>query len=436
MGLIACYLNWRWLKQPNWTAAVGSGAVLGLAELAKTTLVLLFPVFAISWFIFCARNWRNSNRRKWIEFWQLNASFATAVFVLNAGYGFENVGQPLGKIVFISNMFGAQKAHPSSTNRFSDTWLGQILIPLPQNYLQGIDMQRRDFELGLRSYLRGEWRTEGWWYYYLYGLSIKTPIGTLVLFGMAGLLCFLRLGQTTPWEDELVLLLPGAAILAFVSSQTGFSHHLRYALPAVPFFFVWIGRVTSYAGPGQFFWRALVLIAVLASALSSLLVYPHCLSYFNEAVGGPYHGPEHMHDSNVDWGQDLLYLKGWVDRHPEAQPFGLAYYGNVDPRIAGIKFTLPPIGPTDPVDFQENRQKEVGPLPGWYAVSVSILVGSHATLADGKGGFENIRSEYFSYFNRFSRVDSAGFSIWIYHIEPDECDRVRKKLGLAPLGKL
>ena len=44
---------------------------------------------------------------------------------------------------------------------------------------------------------------------------------------------------------------------------------------------------------------------------SSLWIYPHSLSYFNEAIGGPLNGSERLLGSNVDWGQDLRYLNWW-----------------------------------------------------------------------------------------------------------------------------
>ena len=56
--------------------------------------------------------------------------------------------------------------------------------------------------------------------------------------------------------------------------------------------------------------------------------------HFNELVGGPKGGPNHLVDSNVDWGVDLLFLKKWLDEHPEASPLGLAYFGMFDPRVA------------------------------------------------------------------------------------------------------
>ena len=35
---------------------------------------------------------------------------------------------------------------------------------------------------------------------------------------------------------------------------------------------------------------------------SSLAIYPHSLSYFNELAGGPTKGHYHLIDSNIDWG--------------------------------------------------------------------------------------------------------------------------------------
>jgi hypothetical protein len=309
-----------------------------------------------------------------------------------------------------------------------------VPLLLPRNYVQGIDAQKRDFEIHMRSYLRGEWRTEGWWYYYLYGLLVKTPLGTLIVFGMAVVSCLFPIRPSPGWRDELFLLLPAVTVLAFVSSQTGFNHHLRYILPALPFLFIWSGRVMAWEGPRARVWRALVGAATLWTIISSLSVYPHSMSYFHEAVGGPQRGSEHLVDSNIDWGQDLLYLKQWLDENPQARPLGLVYFGYIDPRIAGIEYTLPPKGPTEPKDFLEPRLKTLGPKPGWYAVSVTMLRGYHYPITNGAGGIEFTEGECYSYFLRFRPVASAGYSIWIYRLELDECNRVRSEMGLPPLA--
>ena len=112
-----------------------------------------------------------------------------------------------------------------------------------------------------------------------------------------------------------------------------------------PFAFIWAGRVAravTFIG-----WRfgGLAAAALVWSVTSSLWIYPHSLSYFNELVGGPRGGHAYLDNSNIDWGQDLLYLKRWLDRHPEAQPLGVAYdVPYVDPRILGITYTWPPVG--------------------------------------------------------------------------------------------
>ncbi len=40
-------------------------------------------------------------------------------------------------------------------------------------------------------------------------------------------------------------------------------------------------------------------------AVSSLRTFPFYLPYSNEAFGGPERTRYRLHDSNVDWGQDL-----------------------------------------------------------------------------------------------------------------------------------
>jgi hypothetical protein len=152
------------------------------------------------------------------------------------------------------------------------------------------------------------------------------------------------------------------------------------------------------------------------SVCSSLSVYPHSLSYFNEVGGGPLHGDLHLLDSNIDWGQDLFYLKRWLDRHPEANPIRVAYSPSiVDPQLAGIQSKWPPIDSRSEKVFSE-RATDVGPQPGWYAIS---LVERRAA-----------KNQY-AYFREFEPVARAGYSILIYYITPEASERVRRTLGLA-----
>lgn len=416
LGVAAAYAFWRWLRTPSWNQTLCAGIVLGMAELTKTTWIVLFGILPLLW---VAWRWPSGNTTdaepKAEAGWrgqacQMAAILLLACLVINVGYCFEGSFQKLGEYGFVSETLAGPRYDPLSVdeprNRFRSTSLAAIPVPLPKNYVMGIDLQKQGFESKQLSYLRGEWRQGGWWYYYLYALAIKVPLGTWILLFLAVLVGLFRRRYAAGWRDELVLLAPLLVVLTLVSSQTGINNHLRYVLPIFPFAFIWMSKVAQAVDFKH--WRITTLagVALLWSVTSSLWIYPHSLSYFNELVGGPTGGDAHLGgvtvDSNVDWGQDLLYLKRWLDKHPEARPLHLAFSAAYDASVVGIQYKLPP-----------NQ-----PQPGWHALSVNSIR-SH--------------TQEYAYFLRFDPVDMAGYSIRIYHVTLDEANRVRRELGLPQL---
>lgn len=69
---------------------------------------------------------------------------------------------------------------------------------------------------------------------------------------------------------------------------------------------------------------------------SSLWIYPHSLSYFNESIGGPLNGPKHLLGSNVDWGQDLLYASARATQMPKVESVKIVFETMFDPKRVGI----------------------------------------------------------------------------------------------------
>lgn len=248
MGVVAAFWFWRWLRQPNWKRAVLSGLALGLVELTKTTWVVLFALWPA---LFLATKLiapdRDKARRRASDLRQLCLMLLIALFMLNAGYGFQGSGRQLGTYRFESLTLGTPpvlvQGASQVRNRFAETVLAGIPVPLPSDYVLGIDVQRLNFEQGMWSYLHGEWRLGGWWYFYLYALAIKMPVGTWCLAGLAIGVTAVGRGYSASWRDEMILLAPFVVILVFVSSQTGFSIHSRYVIPALPFMFVWTSKV-------------------------------------------------------------------------------------------------------------------------------------------------------------------------------------------------
>jgi len=442
MGMTACYAFWHWLKCPTVWLAIAAGLLFGLAQLTKTTLLVFYPLWPILWLIYRFPDHKSISPGTWQrESVLLTGILFLGLVIINLGYGFEGSFRRLGEFQFHSAALSGVDREASSShrmgNRFSSTCLASLPVPLPVNYLLGIDTQRWDFERKMPSYLDGEWRMGGWWSYYLVALTIKLPLGVWLLFLLAIGASLLDERYFVTWRDELVLLLPAVTILMLVSSQTGFSIHSRYILPMLPFVFVWMSKVGCCVSLKQ--WKIAVLTGVLLtwSVGSSLWYYPHSLSYFNELIGGPTRGHKHLLDSNIAWGQDLYFLKRWYDENPDARPFHLAYFGLIDPRMVGIEFTMPPAAPVagnSPADISADAQ---GPLPGWYAVDVNHLQGARLIAADGMGEWQypawNDRD--LTYFQRFQPVDRIGYSIYIYHITPDEANRVRREIGLPEIGE-
>jgi hypothetical protein len=80
---------------------------------------------------------------------------------------------------------------------------------------------------------------------------------------------------------------------------------------------------------------AMIIVAVLLQAADTLRYAPDYLSYFNIFVP-PSRSYQLLSDSNLDWGQGLLALRDFEGSHHD-QPFSLAYFGSVDPRVYGIR---------------------------------------------------------------------------------------------------
>lgn len=340
-GVAAGYMFWRWLKSPNWIRACQAGVFLGLALLSKLSWLLLLGLWPLLWLV-----WRVSDSQSTHQLsngamvcanvhsapknrpgaLQLAAIIAVGVYVLNLGYAFDGTFTRLGQFEFVSSALTGSDTPGKPGNRFSNTIIAELPVPIPKQYLVGLDVQKKDFEhFEQRSYLRGEWKDGGWWYYYVYGLLVKTTCGTL---GILLLVVILRIVHAfrceismVDWRDEGVLITPGLCLLILVSSQTEFNQHLRYVFPCVGAMLVFIGQAAGGVGiqancmalPDRVWWRRHLATMLLAtySAVSCMFTYPHHLSYFNDIAGGATNGWKHLLGSSFDWGQDGLLILAW-----------------------------------------------------------------------------------------------------------------------------
>lgn len=285
-GIGATWLFWRWLKRPTWDRAASAGLVLGLAELAKSSWLFLFGLWPLLWMIWALfRNRTESSEKQTTtpsnslhsqpgtlnSLTQLAGLLALALYILNLGYVFDGSFMRLGQFDFVSRSLTGLEKSGDVGNRFRGSWLGEIPVPFPKQYILGLDTQKHDFESWNRpSYLRGEWKQGGWWYYYLYGLWVKVPHGVQLLWLMACLYPLWRRLVRSPESsvqypeprnsasetalnsqpltlNSLTLLTPGLTLFILVSSQTAMNEHFRYVLPTIGTLLVFAGRAAYYA---------------------------------------------------------------------------------------------------------------------------------------------------------------------------------------------
>lgn len=473
-GVGAAYSYWRWFKRPTWTRAVSAGALLGLAELCKTTWVILFGLWPVLWVlrITCEKVVLERTPLRWLrELAQLTIILVVAVYLVNLVYGFEGTFTRLGDFEFVSQTLCDKDTAEGSGNRFRTSCVSPMPVPLPANYVRGIDIQKRDFEhFGWRSYLGGEWKDEGWWYYYCYGLMVKMPHGSqaLVILAMLSVvvtrwkrscqkvrlafrnrgmykikipLCVSSLSRSHDKEgdcrevagernsvrgpkmgcpslmDLTILFTPPAVLFTLVSSQREFNHHVRYVLPALGFCIVLVGGTIPRLPKGRIVAYSLAVWAVT----SSIWQFPHSLAYFNELAGGCRNGYKHLLHSNLDWGQDLLFLRDWAQQHGEVDNLRVAYYGSIGPQDIGLSFRPPAYGPHDG-DYQ---QVETLLDRGWYAISVNYLCGDLFQLTNRKG---------YGAFRDLPEYDVVGATFHIYYLSgrPQILDGGRASRGGEP----
>ena len=262
-----------------------------------------------------------------------------------------------------------------------------------QGLLEGIIAIKAHNDAGHLSFLLGQLRSTGWWYFYLVALAVKTPIPLLIL-GPVGMVMLACEGWRERDAWRLAPLLLFLAVLVFAS---GFSHiniGIRHVLVLYPFMALGAAYLVARV------WRALRAAAVrpLAIAGSGLVVAfvgwqvltlwtanPDYLPYFNEAVAHP---EQVLVDSDLDWGQDLQRLeeRAAAIRIPK---LNLAYLGTPDL----TREQLPPY-----VIMTPGK-----PVTGWIAISA--LVKAHYP----KG---------YAWLNAYQPLETIGKTIQLYYIPP------------------
>jgi Dolichyl-phosphate-mannose-protein mannosyltransferase len=273
-------------------------------------------------------------------------------------------------------------------------------LPLPfPAWIEGLLRQGLHGEEGHLSYLFGQVSSDGWWWFYLACLALKTTLGAQFLGLLAATATLVaRAARRTLLGDAALLAFP--ALLLVLMSLGNTQNGIRYVLPLFPFVMLWAGRtlpriVQAFGPRGR-----LVAFALLGiGALESLAVHPDSLMFFNVWAGGPRGGPRYLIHGD-DWGQDQRNLAEYVKRLRPWKLYYTLYNGN--PARWGLDWERAPCTPA----------------PGYYALQ-AIEVHRPKRMEAGCLDWLTIEPP----------DDRIGYSIYFYQVTRPRIERLLAERG-------
>ena len=368
--LLALYALQRWLVSARLSDAVFFGLASGVAVVTKFSSV---PFIGVSLIALSLAHWATLRGTRLTHAATVAAPARADPTIWRRRVGGLALAALLG-LAPVWLVYGPRVADPAGV-AFRFNWAVSYLLQqhglahafgvllshlwLPRelkDLVNGVVAVKAHNDSGHLSYLLGETRLTGWWYFYLVALAVKTPIPLLIA-GPVGLVA-LALGAAhltvRLWR---ALRAPGAAAGAGVGAGAGAGAGATDVSPTVR-------QMPNHPLNRLKNLRILGMAAVLAALVWQLSTlwraWPDYLPYFNELVAHP---ERVLVDSDLDWGQDLHRLEARASQLCIGH-LNLAYRGTADLRRE----------PLPPVHILAPHERAAG----WVAVSQLARTRNHS----------------------------------------------------------
>lgn len=414
-AVLATYFWLKFLYNPKMLNIILAGLFFGIAMLFKFSLVLLIPFFGVITIVYPLINHLSGRKFKDLLNYIFKAvliGLIALIFVIWPIYQFHTLNYPpeQQKRDTIADLAPNQMTSLKNFN----IWMSDkpVLRPFAQ-YLRGVMMASQRTFFGNTVYFLGEISADAWRYYFPLIFLLKVPLAfhAIIILVLAGIiyLFFKNRVLIKSWVKEnftafsLVIFI----LIYWTTAVMGnLNIGVRHLLPTFPFIYILavlgLKEVISKAGPKiKKILITIISLLLVWYAASSILAFPHYISYYNEIAGGYQNGYKSAVDSNYDWGQDFYRLLAFVEKN-NIDKIHLDYFGGESPKYwLGDKY----------IKLNPKEIKE--PPKGWVAVSVNQLMGG---IAEPVPGFDQ-EIGYYDWLNKYTPVARAGYSIFIYKIE-------------------
>ncbi len=338
----AIYALYRNAKNPSAGRLLVASMAVGLAILSKFTGILLIPMFvllAAREVAVSAPQLRKQSALRWLR--SLAVAGVVVYAMLWAAYGFRYAARPNGLSLNPPLAEYLQQV-PSQVDAHLLTDMARVHF-LPESFLYGLANTKITAEID-PSYFFGKVYPHGIWLYFPAAFLIKSTVPLLLLcvLGFAAIAT-----RKLNHQRELWFLLLPPAFYFLVAMSNHMDIGVRHLLPIYPFLYT-LGAGASWAFlRTNRRWAYALAALLLWQVVTSVRVFPAYMAYANELWGGPTKTHLYLSDANVDWGQQLLAVREYLQKH-NIQQCWFAYFpaGAIDPADYGIPCKLLPTADT------------------------------------------------------------------------------------------
>ena len=309
------YAFYRYAKKPSMIRLVLAGLVVGLALASKHSSVLIFPILGVlaiveilwprpplPWELIASRG------KRFFRYAAVLIAIAVlSVGVLWASYGFRYAARVDG--LRLNPPLTAQLARVPNPVEGDLLTAAAKLHLLPESYIYGfahVLFQSKAFT----SFVLGTIYPHPVWFYFPVAMAIKSTLTFLIL--LVTSLCAIAVLRPRPWREILYMAVPAAIYMAFAMAG-GMNIGIRHVLPVYIFLSILIAGAASRLIHRNHRWLYLMVPLLVFQAVSVVRTFPAYIAYANEAAGGPSRVHELLSDSSVDWGQQMISVKRYLD---------------------------------------------------------------------------------------------------------------------------
>lgn len=395
--VLGSYYFDRAIRKKTTKATVFAGIAFGIAQLLKFSSFLLFGVFLALVLVRAVLD--RKEKGFWLELW---ANFKIYFWTCLVSIG----------VVWLVYLPFVWKTPPSieheviTRNLTEDPKtlaLRNLLHGMEGNpvtraighYLLGVALVFARVAGGNATFALGHLSDKSISWFFPFAWLVKTPITIIILsvWSVIGIIWSKFWKSKEKFWILSVFLMPWLVYWA-ITMKGSLNIGIRHLMPTVPFVLLIIGYFLHllFSSKNKIP-KYVVAILVLFMAYSTLSYFPNYIGYFNEAVPRDQRY-NYLVDSSLDWGQDLLRLKKYVDDN-DIKQIKVDYFGGSVP-----SYYMPQ---------QIPWHSSYGPTTGWMAISATFYQSSKL-YGEKEGKWS------YGWLDAYKPEAQIGGSILVFHI--------------------